>query len=168
MTPARCSQRIDPESHPMETSTTPQAHAGLGAVRSQDRRAGHRLGLRQARSADADQESGDVRARDRHGADHGHPDPRPRHRRREHRLRVPDHPLAVVHGAVRQFRRSHRRRPRQGAGRYAAPPAHRDAGQAADRAGDRKRLQARARHRASRSATSCWSKPATSSRPTAR
>ena len=31
----------------------PQAHAGLGAVRSQDRRAGDRRGLRQARSADA-------------------------------------------------------------------------------------------------------------------
>ena len=50
-----------------------------------------------------------------------------------HRLRVPDHPVAVVHGAVRQLRRGGRRGPRQGAGRRAAPPAHRDAGQAADR-----------------------------------
>ena len=48
-------------------------------------------------------------------------------RRRAHRLRVPDHPLAVVHRAVRQLRRSHRRRPRQGAGRCAAAHAHRDA-----------------------------------------
>ena len=35
----------------------------------------------------------------------------------ESRIHVPDHPVAVVHGAVRQFRRSRRRRPRQGAGR---------------------------------------------------
>ena len=66
----------------METSTSAQADAGLGAVRSQDRRAGDRLGLRQARSAHADEEPGDVRARGRHRADHGHPDPRSRHRRR--------------------------------------------------------------------------------------
>ena len=59
----------------------PQADAGVGAVRSQDRGAGHRLGLRQARSADADEESGDVRARGRHGADHRDPDSRPRDRR---------------------------------------------------------------------------------------
>ena len=38
-----------------------------------------------ARSADADQESGHVRAGDRHCADHDHPDPRPLHRRRKHR-----------------------------------------------------------------------------------
>ena len=60
----------------------PQAHAGLGAARPEDRDAGDRLGLRQARSAHADQEPGDVRARDRHGPDHGHPGPRSRHRRR--------------------------------------------------------------------------------------
>ena len=50
-----------------------------------------------------------------------------------YRLRVPDHSVAVVHGPVRQLRRSRRRRARQGAGRYAAPPAHRDAGQAPHR-----------------------------------
>ena len=33
---------------------------------------------------------------------------------------------------------------------------------------DRKNYQARARHQPARSATSCWSRPATSSRPTAR
>ena len=55
------------------------------------------------------------------------------HRRRESRLHVPDRPVAVVHGAVRQLLRSRGRRPRQGAGRCAAAPAHRDAGQAADR-----------------------------------
>ena len=38
------------------------------------------------------------------------------------RLRVPDHPLAVVHGAVRQLRRGRRRRPRQGAGRRLRRP----------------------------------------------
>ena len=58
--------------------TSAQAHAGIGAVRSEDRRAGDRLRLRQARSAHADEESGDVRARDRHRADDGHPDPRSR------------------------------------------------------------------------------------------
>ena len=85
--PARCSQRIDPESRPWKPPHIRKQHAGLGAARSQDRRAGDRLGLRQARSADADQEPGDVRARGRHGPDHGHPGPRPRHRRRESRLR---------------------------------------------------------------------------------
>ena len=66
-------------------------------------------------------------------ADHRHPGPRPRDRRRQHRLRVPDRPVAVVHGAVRQLRRSDRRGPRQGAGGRAAADAHRDPGQAADR-----------------------------------
>ena len=66
----------------METSHIRKQHAGLGAVRSQDRGAGDRLGLRQARSADADEESGHVRARGRHGADDRHSDPRPRDRRR--------------------------------------------------------------------------------------
>ncbi len=42
--------------------------------------------------------------------------------RREHRLHVPDHPVAVVHGAVCQLRRSRSRRARQGAGGSAAPP----------------------------------------------
>ena len=36
---------------------------------------------------------------------------------RQSRLHLPDHPVAVVHGAVRQFRRGGRGRPRQGAGR---------------------------------------------------
>ena len=75
----------------------------------------------------ADQEPGDVRGRGRRGADHGPLRARPRDRRREPRLHVPDHPLAVVHRAVRQFRRSGGRRPRQGAGRHAAQDPHRDA-----------------------------------------
>ena len=75
------------------------------------------VGLRQARPAADDQEPRDVRGRDRGDADHGHLRARPRHRRRKSRIHVPDHPVAVVHGAVRQFRRSRRRRPRQGAGR---------------------------------------------------
>ena len=64
----------------------------------------------------------------------------------QHRLRVPDHPVAVVHGAVRQLRRSGRRRPRQGAGRRAAPPAHRDAGQAARPAPIRRTIKLVAEH----------------------
>ena len=39
------------------------------------------------------------------------------------RLRAADHALAVVHGALCQLRRSHGRRPRQGAGRHAAQGA---------------------------------------------
>ena len=66
----------------METSHSAKRHAGIGAVRSEDRPAGDRLGLRQARSAHADQEPGHVRARGRHDLDHGHPGPRPRHGRR--------------------------------------------------------------------------------------
>ena len=50
-----------------------------------------------------------------------------RHRRRESRLHLPDHPLALVHGAVREFRRGGRGRPRQGAGRIAEEDPHRDA-----------------------------------------
>src|SRR4029077_6781064 len=46
---------------------------------------------------------GHVRAGDRHGTHHHHPDPGPLHRRRQHRLRVSDHPMAVVHGAVCNF-----------------------------------------------------------------
>ncbi len=42
----------------------------------------------------------------------------------------PDRRLAVVHGAVRQFRRGRRRRARQGAGRRLAPHAQRHARQA--------------------------------------
>ncbi len=42
------------------------------------------------------------------------------------RLRVSNHDVALVHGAVCQFRRSHGRRARQGAGRHAAQGAHRN------------------------------------------
>ena len=42
----------------------------------------------------------------------------------------PDHGLAVVHRALRQFRGSGRGGARQGAGRYAAPDPNRDQGQA--------------------------------------
>ena len=63
----------------------------------------------------------------------------PRHRRARARrgLRDPDHPVAMVHGAVRHLRRGGRRGPRQGAGRHAAPHAQRDHRQIA--AGRRRR-----------------------------
>ena len=48
-------------------------------------------------------------------------------RRRRPRLLRPDHPLALVHGALRQLRRGGRRGPRQGAGRQPAAHPHRDA-----------------------------------------
>ena len=107
-----------------------QRQAGIGALRYEDRRARDRLRLHQAQSADADEESGDVRARSRHRADDRDPDPRSGDRRREYRLRVPDHSVAVVHDIVRQLCRGGRRRPRQGASRDPAPAAHRDPGQA--------------------------------------
>ena len=45
------------------------------------------------------------------------------------RLRIPDHPLAVVHGAVRQLRRGDGGRTRQGAGRHSAQSQDRNHGQ---------------------------------------
>ena len=94
-----------------------QAHAGIGDARPEDRDARDRASVHQARSAADDQEPRDVRGRGRGRADHGDLPARSRDRRRQPRLHLPDHPVAVVHGAVRQFRRSGRRRPRQGAGR---------------------------------------------------
>ena len=75
-------------------------------------------------------------------------------RRRTSRLHLPDHPLALVHRAVRQLRRSGRRRPRQGPGRDPAPDAHRDDGATACTAtgtedGRRRRPEA-GRHRPGR------------------
>ena len=157
-TPARCIRPIRFGVDLDGNLTSAQAHAGIGAVRCQDRPAGDRLRLRQAQSVDADVQSGDVRARDRHRADHGDLDPRSVHRRRAYRLRVSDHSVAVVHRAVRQLRRSRCRRPRQGAGRVAAAAAHRDSGQARDRCGRFAKLSADAvdraqgrQHRAGRS-----------------
>ena len=49
-------------SHIHGNLTYPQAHAGIGLVRSEDRGPGDRLGVREARPAHADEESGDVRA----------------------------------------------------------------------------------------------------------
>ena len=50
--------RTDPDGN----LDAPQAQARIGTLRSEDRRAGDRLGFRQARSPDADEKSGDVRA----------------------------------------------------------------------------------------------------------
>ena len=66
------------------------------------------------------------------------------------------------------FAEGRRRGPRQGAGRCAAAPAHGDAGQAADLTGPTGRTTSWSPAPASRSATSFWSRPATSSRRTAR
>ena len=79
--------------------------------------------------------------------DHGHSGSRSRYRRRAYRLRVPDHRVAVVHRAVRQFRGGDRRGPRQGAGRGLAAHAHRNQGQAAERLRPQK-LQADPEHHA--------------------
>ena len=60
-------------------------------------------------------------------ADDGSPGPRPGHRQRQSSASIPDRGLAVVHGAVRQFRRSRGGGARQGAGGHLAQDAHRDA-----------------------------------------
>ena len=54
------------------------------------------------------------------------------------RLLVPDQSLALVHGAVRELRRSRRGRPRQGAGGGSAPDQDRRHGQAARQGPDAK------------------------------
>ncbi len=113
------------------------------------------------------QEPGHVRRGHGLGADHRPVPARPRLRQRKSRLLLPDQPLALVHRALRQLRRSRRRRPRQGAGRLAAQGAHRNPGQAADRH-QRQRLPHGARHEPRRSATSSSSKLATSSPRTAK
>ena len=71
-----------------------------------------------------DEEPGHVRGGDRRRDDHARPVPR------VERVRGADHPLALVHGAVRQLRRSHGGRARQGAGRHAAQDQDRDDGAA--------------------------------------
>ena len=81
--PARCSHRIDPESAPWKPPRSAKRTPASALLDPKIVCAGDRLGLRQARSAHADQESGDVRARDRHRADHGHLRPRPGDRRRD-------------------------------------------------------------------------------------
>ena len=80
----------------------------------------------------------------------------------KHRLHLPDRPLAVVHRAVRQFRRSGGGRPRQGAGRYLAHDPHRDAGQAAFRSGQARQLQGASPPTICGPAISWSSRPATS------
>ena len=113
--------RLDPiESR--NTMTTQR----LGLFDRGDRRS--RRSARASRSSIRDphvEEPGDVRDRDRRGRS-------PRWRsssrgaRRVRRVRLPDLPLALVHGAVRQLRRSDGRGARQGAGRHAAPQPQED------------------------------------------
>ena len=76
-------------------------------------------------------------------------------------LQSADHALAVVHRAVRQLRRSHGGRPRQGAGRHAAQGALGDHGQppAATMA-----APSRSPARSCARATWSWSRPASSFR----
>ena len=105
---------------PNSTSLFSAALVGPGA-----RRRRH-----QARPAQDDQEPGHVRGRGRRRAHHRPVRARRPDRGRQPRLLRPDHPLAVVHRAVRQLRRGHRRRARQGPGRQPAAHPHRDHGQA--------------------------------------
>ena len=129
-------------------------------ARPGDPRARRSAGLRQARPARADQEPGDVRGRGRGGADHRPLPARPRRRAAATRLHVPDHALALVHRAVRQLRRGGGRGPRQGAGRRLRRTRTETAGQAA-RPRRRAATTSSCPAPASRSATSCWSRPAT-------
>src|SRR5438270_5344378 len=76
--------------------------------------------VRQAASAAGGEEPGHVRGRGwRRDYDYC-PGATNRDAHRQHRLHSADHPVAVVHGAVRQLCRSHGRGARQGSGRYAA------------------------------------------------
>ena len=87
-------------------------------------------------------------------------------RRRTSRLHLPDHPLAVGDGAVRQLRRGGGGRPRQGAGGDAASSAHRDHGEAAccpvpTADSIRTACLSRSPRPTSSQGTSCWWRPAT-------
>ena len=133
--------------------------------------AGHRGRLRQAEPARAVAQPGDVRRLRRQHPDHaavGAGAGRPG--RGAGGLHPGHRPLAVVHRAVRQLRRSAGRRPQQGAGRLAARPEARTSSAkklraAAPRCGS---WHAGAGRRTCARAMWCWSKPATSSRSTAR
>jgi K+-transporting ATPase ATPase A chain len=76
----------------------------------------HPGGVHQAQSPRDGAQSGDVRGGDRGHADHDPLHPRSDHSYWRSPFLVPDQSVALVHGAVRQFRRSRRGRPRQGAG----------------------------------------------------
>ena len=93
----------------------------LDALRScADRPGGRRL-VPQAVAARADPQSGDVRRLCRQHPDDAPVRPGPaRQRRGPGRVHPRDHRLAVVHRAVRKFRRGARRRAQQGAGGLAA------------------------------------------------
>ena len=71
--------------------------------------------VQKAQSAPPAQEPGHIRHRGRGAADDGRPVFEIEGR--AGRLRAPGVPLALVHGALRQFRRGHGRRPGQGPGR---------------------------------------------------
>ena len=123
--------------------------------------AGDRLGLRQARSAHADQEPGHVRGRSRRRADHGHLPARPR--RPAARISASRSRSSSGCGSPCCSPTSPRRSPKAAARRRptrCARPAHRNAGEAADRPG-LARATSSFPAPASRSATSCWSRPAT-------
>ena len=103
-----------------DVASAQEAGAGAPALRSGDRAAGNRGILREAEPGHPAEEPGDVCRRGGRRAHHGVPGPRPVHRRRQHRIPVPDLALALVHGPVRQLRRSHGGSARQGPGRCSA------------------------------------------------
>ena len=124
--------------HALPLCSYPEPVHGQGSIQHSRRphpRAGGRRRLPQTRPAPHDQEPRHVRARGRGDPDDGPPGSRRRHGRGQPRLLVPDRPLALVHGAVRQFRGGRGRGAGQGAGREPAPHPHRDAGQGAGRPG---------------------------------
>ena len=83
------------------------------------------------------------------------------------RLHVPDRAVAVVHRAVREFRRSGGGRARQGAGRQSAQDPHRDARQAHPDAGQLRGLRRRSGRRPARPAIWWCARRATLSPATA-
>jgi hypothetical protein len=114
-------------------------------VRPGAAQAGHRRLVPQARSARAMAQSGDVRGLHRLDPDHTGVDPAlTRSRSGVDGVHPRRRDLAVVHGALRQLRRSSGRRPQQGAGGVVARPEEGNLGEAAARAARGRRMAHRA------------------------
>ena len=106
----------------LRRSPPPAASGGRRRSRPGTAVPSHRAELRQAQPAGHGSQPGHVRGRDRRGDDVVRVLRRHRGERLGHELRRADRTLAVVHGAVREFRRGDRRGARQSAG--PSPAAH--------------------------------------------
>ena len=105
----------------------PKTVAGATAVRSRDLEARGPRFVRQAESDDAYEEPGDVCGRGRRRDHDGFSARDIVDRRAGNRVFSPDRAVALVHRAVRQFRRGDGGSAGQGAGRYASKDQDRNA-----------------------------------------